>query len=73
MAEFFDRTDLGDLELKDVEASYRKKENYQSQEMTHISLRLPKEDLQALRKMARKAGVGYTTFVRMLIKQAINR
>ncbi|WP_366923738.1 BrnA antitoxin family protein [Metallumcola ferriviriculae] len=72
MAEFFDRTDLTDIELSDARVDYQKGEN-SSREMKHISIRVPKGDLEALQNLAEKAGVGYTTFVRMLIKQAISK
>lgn len=38
-------------------------------ELQQISLRLPKEDLEQLRRRAARAGVGYTTLIRMILHQ----
>lgn len=64
LAEYFDRTDAGDLpweEATDVVIERR--------ELEQVSLRLPKDDLAALRRRATHAGIGYTTLIRMIVRQ----
>ena len=64
LAEYFDRTDAGDLqweEATDVAIERRALEQ--------ISLRLPKDDLAALKKRSARTGVGYTTLIRMIVRQ----
>jgi SanA protein len=41
--------------------------------MAHVSIRIPKNDLVAIKKAANKIGVGYTTYIRMLLKKSISR
>jgi predicted DNA binding CopG/RHH family protein len=68
LAEYFDRTDAGDLpweEATDVVIERR--------ELEQISLRLPKDDLAALKRRAARAGVGYTTLIRLIVRQYLNR
>lgn len=38
-------------------------------ELEQISLRLPKADLEQLRGRAARAGVGYTTLIRMTVRE----
>lgn len=38
-------------------------------ELEQISIRLPKEDLAALKRRAAPAGVGYTTLIRMILRR----
>ncbi len=64
LAEQFDRTDAGDMpwdEATDL--------TIERPELEQISLRLPKEDLAELKRRAARAGVGYTTLVRMILRQ----
>ncbi len=63
MAEFFDRTDTGELDLEPADDVVVEKP-----ELEQISIRLPKEDLEALRRRAAKSGVGYTTLIRMIVR-----
>ena len=68
LADFLDRTDAGDLpweEATDVVIERR--------ELEQISLRLPKDDLAALKRRATRTGVGYTTLIRMIVRQYLNR
>ena len=68
LAEYFDRTDAGDLpweEATDVVIERR--------ELEQISLRLPKDDLAALKKRSARAGVGYTTLIRMIVRQYLHQ
>lgn len=37
-------------------------------ELEQISIRLPKENLDALRRRAAKSGVGYTTLIHMIVR-----
>ena len=67
LAEHFDRTDAGDLpweEATEVEI--------ERPELEQVSIRLPKDDLVALKRRAAAAGVGYTTLVRMIVRQYLN-
>jgi hypothetical protein len=67
LAGYFDRTDAGDFpwgEATDVVIERR--------ELEQISLRLPKNDLAALRQRAAQAGVGYTTLIRMIVRQYLS-
>jgi predicted DNA binding CopG/RHH family protein len=64
MAAYFDQTDAGDLpwdEATDLAI--------QRPELEQISLRLPTKDLAALKRRAAAAGVGYTTLIRMILRQ----
>lgn len=64
LAEHFDRTDAGELpweEATDVAIT--------RPELEQISLRLPREDLAALKRRAASAGIGYTTLIRMILRQ----
>lgn len=63
MAEFFDRTDTSELDLDEVDDVV-----IERPELEQISIRLPKEDLDALRRRAAKSGVGYTTLIRMIVR-----
>ncbi|MDQ3658160.1 MAG: BrnA antitoxin family protein [Actinomycetota bacterium] len=62
MAEFFDRTDTGELDLEPVD------DLIVGPELEQISIRLPKENLEALRRRAARSGVGYTTLIRMIVR-----
>lgn len=67
MAEFFDRVDTEELgleEASDVEIT--------RPEMEQISLRLPKKDLDLLRREVRRAGIGYTTLIRMMLRERLD-
>lgn len=64
LAEYFDRTDTGDpknWEEADDAVIERP-------EMEQVSIRLPKEDLEHIRRRAAKSGVGYTTLIRMILR-----
>lgn len=66
-AEFFDNIDTQELEWEDANVGF------EHPEMVHVSVRIPKEDLAAIKKAARKLGVGYTTYIRMVLKKATSR
>lgn len=67
LADFFDRTDTQELEWEDADVEFKKPE------LVHISVRLPKEDVLAIKRAARKRGIGYTTYLRMVLREAIAR
>jgi len=64
LAEYFDRTDAGELPW-DEESEVV----IERPELEQISLRLPKEDLLNLKRRASRLGVGHTTLIRMLLHQ----
>jgi hypothetical protein len=64
LAEYFDRTDAGDLPWDEATDLAIKRP-----ELVQVSLRLPKQDLAALKARAARAGVGYTTLLRMILRQ----
>lgn len=65
LAGFYDRTDTADLEGEDVTDRVRIES---PEEMEQVSVRLPKEDLEQIKRRARAAGVGYTTMIRMIVR-----
>ncbi len=69
LAEHFDQTDVGDPEefeeVEDVVIERRP-------ELAQISMRIPPQDLAALRQQADRAGIGYTTLIRMIIRDHLN-
>lgn len=68
LAEYFDQTDAADLPWEDATDVVIEK-----RELEQVSLRLPKEDLAALKKRSARAGVGYTTLIRMIVRQYLRR
>ncbi|HAA89528.1 MAG TPA: hypothetical protein DCE07_02965 [Peptococcaceae bacterium] len=46
---------------------------FERPEMVHVSIRIPKEDLAAIKRAARKLDVGYTTYIRMVLRKAISK
>ncbi len=63
LADYHDRTDTGDLagdEADDVVT--------ERPELEQISIRLPREDLERIKRRAAKAGIGYTTLIRMILR-----
>ncbi|QGP93771.1 CopG antitoxin of type II toxin-antitoxin system [Neomoorella glycerini] len=67
LADFFDRTDTQEQDWEDADVEFKKPE------LVHVSVRLPKEDVAAIKKAARKKGLGYTTYIRMALREAIKR
>ena len=69
LAEHFDRTEVGEpAEFEEVEDVVIER----SPELAQISVRIPPEDLAALRQQADNAGIGYTTLIRMIIRDHLN-
>jgi len=64
LAKYFDRTDAAELPWEEATdmAIVRP-------ELEQISVRLPREDLAELKRRARRAGVGHTTLIRMILRQ----
>lgn len=67
LAHYFDRTDTSELPWEEAADMA-----VERPELEQISLRLPKEDLAALKRRATQAGVGYTTLIRMILRQHLN-
>lgn len=65
LAEYFDRTDTSDPETwEEADDAI-----IERPELEQISLRLPKEDLAEIKRRANRAGVGYTTLIRMILRE----
>ena len=64
VADYFDHADAGDLPWEEATEL-----EIERGELEQISLRLPKEDLQELKRRAARTGVGYTTLIRMILRQ----
>ena len=69
LAAYFDRTDTSDPatweEATDVVIA--------RPELDQISLRLPRADVAELKRRAAEAGVGYTTLLRMIVREHLHR
>ena len=68
LADYFDRTDSGELPWDEAPDAV-----IERPELEQISLRLPKDDLAALKRQSAHAGVGYTTLIRMIVRQHLRR
>jgi len=63
LADYYDNTDLGEVsseEATDVEI--------ERWELEQVSLTLPAKDIKELRKRAARLGTGYTTLIRMILR-----
>ena len=67
LAEYFDRTDAGEMPWEDATDV-----TIGRPDLEQISLRLPAADLAELKRRARRAGVGYTTLIRMILRQHLH-
>lgn len=65
LADYYDNTDLGETPWDGEEVEIERPE------LEQISLRLPKEDLVFLKRRAAKLGVGYTTLLRMIVREHV--
>ena len=65
LARSFDQTDVSDPDAWE-EADDAVVER---PELEQISLRLPKEDIAEIKRRANRAGVGYTTLIRMILRE----
>lgn len=71
IADCYERTDTARLpwpETRDEQDAVR----VERQELKQISIRLPKEDLDALCQRAARSGIGYTTLIRMILREHLN-
>ncbi len=65
LARYFDRTDVSDPDTwEEVDDAI-----VERPELEQISLRLPKEDLAEIKRRANRTGVGYTTLIRMILRE----
>lgn len=69
IADFFDRTDTSELSLQEASEADVVVER---PELEQISIRLPKEDLAAIRRRAARSGVGYTTLIHMILREHLH-
>lgn len=67
ITEFYDNVDEGDLDWTPTESAA-----IERPELTQISVRIPKSDLDALKRRAADAGVGHTTLLRMIVHQHVH-
>lgn len=67
IADFFDRTNTSELSLRKADDVV-----VERPELEQISIRLPKEDLAAIRRRAARSGVGYTTLIRMILREHLH-
>ncbi len=63
LADIYDRTDTSELSWEEAHDVV-----IERPELEQISIRLPKDDLERIRRHAAKAGVGYTTLIRMILR-----
>lgn len=71
LAEHFDRTDVSIASLEEFE-EVEDVVIERRPELAPLSVRLPPGDLAALRQHADRAGIGYTTLIRMIIRNHLN-
>lgn len=64
LADYFDRTDTSELPLEEATEV-----EIERPELEQISIRLPKEDIAELKRRAHNAGIGYTTLLRMIVRE----
>ncbi|MEW6424582.1 MAG: hypothetical protein AB1523_07515 [Bacillota bacterium] len=74
MAEYFDLHSSEDLEWEPADLKIAKKEGPdENDQMVHVSVKLSKQDLTALRKAAKKAGISQGNYLRLLIRKAVSQ
>lgn len=67
LAGFFDRTDITELEgLEEVEGRPQR-------QMVAVTVRLPKEDVEELKRRAKSLGLGYTSLIRAAVRRFVGR
>ncbi len=69
LAEFFDAHSTEDLEWDPVSAKPARRKG----ELVHVSIRLPRRDMEALKEAANRSGVGCSTLIRMILRREIDR
>ncbi len=70
IAGFYEETDTGEFDWGEDEPEIRAVAF--RPELEQISVRLPKEDIEALKRRAKRSGVGYTTILRMIVHEHVN-
>jgi hypothetical protein len=65
LADYYDNTDLGETPWDGEDVEIKRPE------LEQISLRLPKEDLEFIKRRAAKLGIGYTTLLRMIVREHV--
>jgi|GEM_PF-5213778 len=75
IAEYFDLHSSEDLAWEPADLRIAKKEGFSSEDdqMVHVSIKLSKQDLTALRKAAKKAGISQGNYLRFLIRKAVSQ
>lgn len=67
LAAFFDHADITELEgLEEVEERPQR-------QMVAVTVRLPKEDVEELKRRAKSLGLGYTSLIRAAVRRFIGR
>lgn len=66
MADFYDKNDSTKLDWEDTDLKIERPK------MVQISIRIPEEDLNAIRKKAHKIGLGYTALIRMMLRRSLS-
>jgi predicted DNA binding CopG/RHH family protein len=65
LARYFDRSDMSDPDTwEEVDDAV-----VERPELEQISLRLPRDDLAEIKRRANRTGVGYTTLIRMILRE----
>ena len=65
VARYFDQTDVSDPDAwEEAEDAV-----VERPELEQISLRLPREDIAEIKRRANRTGVGYTTLIRMILRE----
>lgn len=77
IAEFFDSRSTEDFNWEPVNMQTVREREVEDAtgkaELVHVSLRLPRQDVEELKRAASRAGVGYTTFIRIVLRKAVGR
>lgn len=72
MAHFFDEIDTMVLEAEEADVKFVRAEQ-PDEELEQISIKLPKRDLAIVRAAAKEAGIGYTTYIRMILRNYVKK
>ena len=64
LADYFDSHSTAEMPLEPAE-----EEEVERPELEQVSLRLPAQDLAELRRQAAEKGIGYTTLIRMILRE----
>lgn len=67
LARFFNDVDSMDL------AEFEEVRDVPARELVHVSVRLPKEDVERFRRLAEREKIPYTTLIRWLLHKAAVR